>query len=401
MKGVKVRKVKIPMGENGEDIGDMFNQMLGAGSMNLSICYPKYQRIKKLCAQYLKLLGILADAPFLKSKSEFQPALEQINAHITENAIDRVFTMDLDKYEWNFNTIEEPLKKEFEEHYEAIKKSNLTRSAILTCDRLIPHKSSINDLAALNPKFLTNMTSPEFLPLPFTNLNFKYLFTLSDISENNIRFFMTVLHKAHELTFKIWQESVSPDVDVEQFVEVIMSNIEEIQKKAPELARCNKAFGKIRESVSLLQDQFSGYYRDFVQTKDSTIIMQNFILDVSQQSGADPEVMREFRVIIKYYRKLAGQQKTHPKLKMLFDKVNSSFKELEKGTQNLVNIKTDDGSKDGSKDGNKESKDGKDSGKGGNKEGGKEGNKEGSKDSASPFNAKTVTEDDLKKNCDM
>lgn len=340
MKGAKVKKVKVNLGKD-DGISDMFNQMLGAGSINLSICYPKYIRMKKLCEQILKLIRILADSPYLKSKPEFENNIQQLISFADSNRIEKIFTQDLSKYEWNFSSAEDSVRNAFAKEYESVKKSNLIKNIILLCDRLVPHKQNFNDVDKLNSKFILNMTCAEWIPFPMCGLNFKYLFTLSDIGENNIRFFMTVLHKAHELSFKLWRESVSPDVDVDQFVEVIMNNIEEIQKKAPELSRCKKAFKKIKESVGLLKDQFNGYYRDFVQTKDSTIIMQNFIMDVSKSSGADPEVLREFRVIIKYYRKIASQQQTHPKLKVLFDKVNQSFKDLESGTSNLVKIKED------------------------------------------------------------
>jgi hypothetical protein len=91
----------------------------------------------------------------------------------------------------------------------------------------------------------------------------------------------------------------------------------------------------------LLKENFGDYYRDFISTKDSTIMMQNFIIDVSKKTDSDPQVTRQFRQIISYYRELAQQQIQNPKVKMLFDKVNESFQQLERGATNLVNIKKD------------------------------------------------------------
>jgi hypothetical protein len=70
-------------------------------------------------------------------------------------------------------------------------------------------------------------------------------------------------------------------------------------------------------------------------------MMQQFIIDVSKKTDSDPQVTRQFRQIISYYRELAQQQIQNPKVKMLFDKVNESFQQLERGATNLVNIRKD------------------------------------------------------------
>lgn len=343
---VKIKKVKIPIGVKDEGISEMFNKMLGAGGVNLTVSYPKYVKIKELCNNMIKLITMLADSPYMRTSEVFKVQRDEMLRFCDDARIKitEIFCMDLSEFEWNLETVDEEIKKQFGNIYEAAKKCTVVHLFILTCDRLVSNKQNFNDLSKLNSKFITCMPGAEWCPFPpaITTLNLKSVFAQPDITENNIRLFMTVLYKAFEITHAIWQETVSPDVDVEQFVEVIMNNMTEIQKRAPELARCKKAFKKIADSVSLLKNNFTEYYRDFAETKDSTIMMQNFIIDVSKQTNSDPEVMREFRDIIKYYRKLAGQQKQTPQMKMLFDKINESFKQLEKGTTNLVHIKNSD-----------------------------------------------------------
>lgn len=344
----KVKKVKIPLTGKDEGVSEMFNQMLGAGAVNLTISYPKYLRIKGLCKSLVKIVAALADCPYMKSNPEFERDRAELHEFCTyANAtIETLFSMDLSEYEWNLQTVDEGIKRRFAEVYEAAKKSKLVNSFIVTCDRLIPYKQNFNDIDKLNPKFVTCMAGTEWMPFTFSMLNYKALFSQTNIKENSIRFFMTILYKTFDFSYKLWQETVSPDIDVDQFVSVIMDNMDEIKKRVPELSRCGKAFKKIAESVQLLKSNFSTYYRDFVETKDSTVMMQNFILDVSKQTGSDPEVMREFREIIKYYKKLAKQQPHNPKMKALFDKVSESFAQLEKGTENLVKIKKEDSAED-------------------------------------------------------
>lgn len=333
----KVKKVKIPLTGKDEGITEMFNGMLGAGAANLTVTYPKYLRIRGLCNSIIKIFLALADCPYMKSNTEFAADRKEILdfCAATRAIIDAQFSMDLSEYEWNLETVDEELRKKFTAEYEAVKKSQIVNAFIVTCDRLVPYKQNFIDPDKLNPKFITCMAGTEWCPFSFCKLNYKMLLSQTDIKENSVRFFMTVLYKVFDFTYKLWQETVSPDIDVEQFVDVIMNNMEEIKKRAPELARCGKAFKKIADSVQLLKNNFTTYYRDFVETKDSTVMMQNFIIDVSKQTNSDPEVMREFREIIKYYKKLAKQQPNNPKMKALFDKVSESFAQLEKGTANL------------------------------------------------------------------
>lgn len=349
MSKVKVKKIKIPLNVKDEGIAEMFNQMLGTGSVNLSIAYPRYLRMRGLCEQLIKLFEMLAASPFMRAYSEFAGQKVEIETFCS-NAKDKMkdlFRIDFTDYEWNLTLVEDELKKRFNEVYEDMKKSDLINTFIVMCDRLVKYKKNFVDLNKLNHKFITTMPGTEWRPFPFTSLNIKYIFSLMGIGENTVRFFMTVIGKSFELSHRLYEETQTPDIDVDQFVDVIMANIDTIQKQ-PELHRCRKAFQKIKESVSILKGKFTSYYRDFIATKDSTIMMQHFIIDVSKQTDADPQVTAEFRRIIAYYRKIAQDKITDPKIKMLFDKVNESFKDLERGTENLVNIRDESSDEDNS-----------------------------------------------------
>lgn len=339
---VKVKKIKSPVFKD-ENIAEMFNQMLGAGSINLTIAYPRYLRMKLICEQLIKLFEMLSASPFMIAYKEFAVQKEEIDAFTTRSrkAMSEIFHVDLTDYAWNINLVDEELKKHFQIAYEAMKKSSLVNTFIVMCDRLIKYKKNFVDLNKLNHKFINTMSGTEWCPFPFTTLNIKYIFALTSISENSIRFFMTVIGKAFELSYKLYDETQTPDIDIDQFVDIIMSNIETIQKQ-PELHRCRRAFQKIKNSVMLLKERVGSYYRDFIATKDSTIMVQHFILDVSKQTDIDPRVTAEFREIINFYRKVAQDKINDPKVKILFDKVTESFNDLERGTENLVNIRDED-----------------------------------------------------------
>lgn len=350
MSRVKTKKIKIPLGGQSDDISDLFNQMLGTGAVNMHIAYPRYKRIMGLCTQMVKLFELVASSPFMKGHPEFSTQRQQIVDFCAKSKekLDEV-RIDLSDYEWNLDLVESQTKTKFSAKYEALKKTPLVNTFVVMCDRLVPFKRFFSsadgadgtDGAAAPINFTASMPGVEWCPFPFTTLNLKYIFSMDSVGANTMGFFIAVLSKSYEYSRHLYDELQSPDIDVDQFVDFIMSNIDKIQKR-PELSRCKEAFQKIRESVKLLKERFGGYYRDYVATTDNTIIMQHFILDVSKSTGGSPVVANQFRTIINFYRKAASDQISNPQVKALFDRINESFKDIEKGTENLVNIRGED-----------------------------------------------------------
>lgn len=337
MSKAKVIKKKIPIGAQDADLAELFNQMVGAGLANLTIAYPRYMRIKEICQKLVKIFEYIRDSAFISKRPSYKTQYNDLVAFCktAKDDIQKLFSVDLSSYEWNLSLVSEELRKIFTEVYEAVKKSNIVNMFVVMCDRLTPYKQNFIDENALDPTFITSMPGVVWYPFPFIeSINMKDIFVIPNIDKTTQTFFMTVLHKAYKLSRQLWDELQSPDVDVDQFITVIMSNIEEIQKR-PELSRCKDAFAKIKSSVMLLKGKFNGYYRNFMETKDSTIIMQNFIIDVSKSTQADAKTAFQFQQIISYYRKIASDQIKNPKVKMLFDKVNDSLKIIGRGTENL------------------------------------------------------------------
>jgi hypothetical protein len=334
MSKVKVKKMRMPVGGKDTDLSDMFNQMLGTGSVNMTIAYPKYQRIHSLCKDFTKVLSLINVSPFMKKFGDYAPQAAELMEFVNNanKQIEEIFSIDYSSYVWNFDVLSVTQRETFNTAYDAMKKSKLVEVMINTCDKLTPYKANFTD--QLSHTFIMNMPGVEWIPLPFSSLNLKEIFCLPEVGENTIKFFMVVIQKIYQLTRKLWDEISSPDIDVDQFVDVIMTNIDFIQKR-PELSRCKKAFGKIKASVGLLKDRFGNYYRDFIKTQESTIIFEHFILDVSKSTDVDPQEIAQFRTIIEYYRKIASQQSHNPQVKSLFDKVEESFKALEKSAPNI------------------------------------------------------------------
>lgn len=333
MSRVKVKKIKISIGEQDEGVTEMFNQMIGTGSVNLHIAWPRYQRIKSLCELIGKVFEQLSNSSAVPkhARSELITWLANIRTQISH-----VFRADLSSFSWNLSLVDDDTHKQFGQIYDEMKKSELIRTFILMCDRCYPYRKNFEDMKNMNHKFITTMAGVEWKPFQFTTLNYKSIFL--EATHDTIELYMIALHKAFTFGLVIYNEIQSPDIDIDTFVNIILKSIKHLQK-IPELSRCKEAFAKLRESVGMLKENFNTYYRDFVNTKDSSIIMQHFVLDVGKNSSAGAKVAGQFRVIINYYRKMTNGKVTDPRLSSLLERANKTFSETTAGATNLgVNI---------------------------------------------------------------
>lgn len=324
---------KIPLG-NVDGMAEMFNNMIGAGDINIAIAYPRYRRIANLHADLLSVWKMVSECSFIN-----QPKLVSVREEITQfmetqQLARELFECDLSAFSWDWSTLDEQSRRQFAAAYDAVKKSQTIGQWVLACDNLVPYRKNFMSVNAFNPKFVLNIPGHSWTPFQWTSLDVKSVLTAGH--QNVSMFFMSVLNKTYNLGYNIYEELQSPDVDVDQFVEFILSTIDDIQRR-PELSRCREAFAKIRESVALLKTKFNSYYREFAETKDNTIMMQNFIIDVSQTTGASAKLTHQFHTIIRYFRKVSSQQTMDPKMSEVLDKFSSHFTANQPDTPNLVN----------------------------------------------------------------
>jgi hypothetical protein len=329
MSRAQVRKVKMPTGVDDNELSGMFNDILGADKVRIDIAYPRYCRIRDLVDKIIQKYTETLDSALLK-RPELSLSAKSLTAYIARMRTGREihFAMSLDSYvDWS--AVSEEDHQKFTDMYRAMKTSPLIKEIIVTLGNLVTYKDNFSIPDNMNINFVRSIPGIEWSPFPFV-FNFREVLCLQGVGANTKKFLTNMLHVIYTSSFAIWNETQSPDVDVKKFAEIMEMNIDRL-KSIPELSRCHTAFKKIQQSIGLLENKFNVYYRDFISTKDSTIIMQNFIADVSKDTNADPALTREFRIIINYYRKQAASQTTNPQVKSLFEKVNATFKHMEEG----------------------------------------------------------------------
>jgi hypothetical protein len=334
MRGTKVKKISI--GGNDEDIAEIFNKMLKTDMVDMNVAYPRYLRIRGLLTSMLKVLTTLHDSRFVTNC----PAMETDRADIgkfvarTTAEIEATFYLSYPDIDWNIDMLDDAAKKNFTAVYNDIKKSQLINQFIVMCSNLKPYESHIKDEKNLSASFIKKMPGVEWKPFPFISLDILRIYNMPVVGPNTLTALVAVLHKMYKFSRELYSEISSPDVNIDEFAQIIVDNLDKI-RKIPALSRCQDAFKKIRESIDMLKDNFSGYYREFVVTKDSTVILQNFIIDVGSKTATSPSLTMQFQTIISYYRKNAGNQAKDPQLNAVFDKLNESLNNLSRGADNL------------------------------------------------------------------
>lgn len=318
-----------------KDVLDMFHGVLGTGDnapVKLAIAYPKYQLMERHAGRFLTLLAAFRDSQAMAKFPEERKQLVEYCNDLKGSYEDSFCAPNIDAYVGNLGVAYEAIPAEvaekFAEVFHQVKKCHTVNTAVITCKNLVTHKRQIEDEKALSDRFLVRSAGTKFAPLEgLPDFNLRQLYIADVLNSEEKRLILLVIHKMYTVTHDIYEAVSSPDVDVNDFVEIIMSSITDVRRHIP---RCDEAFDKIADSVGLLKDNFNGYYSDFVASNNPTIIMENYVLDVSKSTKSSPKVTQQFRKIITHYRKLASQQAQNPQMKTLFAQVDKNFQELER-----------------------------------------------------------------------
>ncbi|EXX73414.1 hypothetical protein RirG_051150 [Rhizophagus irregularis DAOM 197198w] len=298
------------------DIIEMFHGILGTNdeSISLHVVYPKYETLCSLSTKFIEILNVLYRSSVLSkfddsTKERLGGYVQELRelSHLTFTAPDiRPYLPEL-PLQLNMTLGVEDFSKVPPPYWRTIPED-------LPVDKKEP--------------FLTGNAGLSYAPLPnLPGLNFKQIYISTRLDENDRRLLLLVLHKLLVCSYDVYKLASSPDVNVDEFVEVIKTSIEEVRRHLP---RCEMAFDKILTSVDTFKENFEKYYHDYIVSNNPTSIMENFIFDVSKTSDLSPDMTRQFQQIIAYYRKLAPLQTADPRLQNLFHHVDKNIQELER-----------------------------------------------------------------------
>jgi hypothetical protein len=310
----RVKMVKQNVDQQG--LSDMFNQLLGdEESLDVEIIKDKYLRLKTNIERIYKLLESFHNTIYnkiLKDQSNIEYYKNNINGFILD--CKSIFPEDIED-------------SKLVRFYLQLKEHKVIKDCIHMCKNLIVYKKYIENNDNLSDNFIKSSKTHELVIFPFCNFDIKYIYTVVKIDDSIKKYLLIFMNMLFNTTYDIYQIITSPDIDIGEFSDIIVESIKEARKMIP---RANKAFKKIEESVELLKDNFQNYYKDFITTKNPTIIIENFILDVSKENSGevDIELARQFKKIVMFYQKKSQGKIKDPKVTQLFEMLNKNFEML-------------------------------------------------------------------------
>jgi hypothetical protein len=312
MSRVQVKTAKKQLAN--KNIVNMFNQMLGTEDADPDVIKPKYNIIKSKVKSIAKLLLSATNDVLRKSFEEENDCFVDIEKFAAKlNAIEFIDLPENPTREENFDICK---------HYIENKSNNSIKIIILMCKNLIPFTDKLATDSTFDDSIISRIPGLSFQPFPFSALNIKSLFAMKQTTEHIKKYIFTLLKILLDMSRDIYKTLTSPDVNIKEFSQTIISSIAQVKKQIP---RCDKAFRKIEESVSLLENNFDGYYKDFIQSQNPNTIIESFVIDVSTSSKSDIQTTAQFRKIVNYYRKMTNGKIQDPKIMKVFDMLNSSF----------------------------------------------------------------------------
>ncbi len=217
------------------------------------------------------------------------------------------------------------------EAYLAAKQSKQVSDCIHMCSKLSKYKKYIQSNEDMSDSFLKSSSTHSLQVFSFSNLDIKYLYVYAGLDLSAKRYIMLFLNMVYNAAYDIFQVVANPDIDIAKISEIVMATIAQTRKMIP---RTDKAFRKIEESMSMFKDNFGDYYKDFITTKDPSVILTNFLSDcksahADNDTKTDIELARQFTRIASFFKQQLNGKIKDPQIAAVLDAIDENFKSLD------------------------------------------------------------------------
>jgi hypothetical protein len=364
MSKVKVKQVKKMVGD--VNINGMFEEMMGVKDADPAIIAPKFVKLRNTLKHICKIfMQFSSFTPLRNDFPECKKGLDEIKDFVEKVKESTYITDEPGKTDSDKDTADSKLtdndekyysldKKTINELYKKLKDNEYVKRLIIMCNKLEKYKKNFgDDVKKVAPKenFVNQEPGLTFIIFDFSSLDLKLLWANSKITSMVKKYVISILANLRKYSYELYNIITSPDVDVDEFSQILLSSISEL-KKQPDLHRCSAAFSRIEQSVGLLKEKFPDYYRESVASQNPDALITSFIVDVSNQGGANARLTREFRHIIQYMHKVSNQsgKNKDPAVQKIFSMLNKNFSLMEKQT-GVDDSDKSDGQFDGKSDG--------------------------------------------------
>lgn len=322
---VKVKKMMAKSDGDTEALNEMFSQMTGAENADPDIIVPKLCKLQELLKKYYTIYNMLIG---FKDFVDNFPEHEENFAEIKTFSNKVKDLLESDPYNFTKESLQNESANYVNTVYKRLKDEKLVHTIVVTSGNLGKYKKYLEDKSNLHDEFIKREPGLSYRPLNFTNLEFKSLWISDKLTNMAKKYILNILSHTYLIGHQTYQLITSPNIDIKKFSKVLIDNIDKMKKRIP---RCNKAFDIIADSVSMLENNFDGYYKTSVEAENPSIIIESFIIDVSMKQKSNASITTQFRKIIMFMKRQSANNKD-PRVAKLFKILNSQFDMMKQET---------------------------------------------------------------------
>ncbi len=215
--------------------------------------------------------------------------------------------------------------------YLSAKKAKPVEDCVHMCSKLSRYRKYIQSNESLDDSFLRGSKTKDLVILPFSDVDIKYIYTFCSLDESAKRYIMLFLNIVYGASHDIYQIITNPDIDISKVADIVIATIAQVKKSVP---RADRAFRKIEESMEMFKNNFTEYYRDFVVSKDPSVILTNFLTDckdthTESDNKSDLELARQFTKIAAFFKRELNGKIKDPNVEAILNSIEETFKSLD------------------------------------------------------------------------
>jgi hypothetical protein len=331
---VKIKSV-IPKSqkEDVREINEMFEQIVGTADAEEAILIPKIVCIYNALLEYSHILYLFSNTKgFFDKSDECKTHLEQIKKYALAIASTHKFaeieTNGTVRFGKSISELDEKFadksRQEVNQMYRDLKEHKDVQSCITFGAKNAQYKKFLMDEKGISDSFIKKEIGVSLQPFHFSGFDVKQLWLNDCLSSPEKQFILTVLSKCLVRSVKIYSTITSPDVDIKKYSHILVDAIKNLKKQIP---GCDDAFRMISQSVNLLENNFDSYYKDSIIAENPSMIMENFVIDISRKHQASPKALMQFNKIVGFMRQNFAKNKD-PKVQALLNKLGKQMSAL-------------------------------------------------------------------------
>ena len=319
------KKISASSEDDVKSLNKMFSQITGSSDPERDVILPKINKIYCNILEYNKLFNVLLNFKvFTEQFTDYSFWFDDIKDFLTN----LIASTDIDikkNYEYGNDIYTNLSDSDLCTFYKNLKDNIYIKKIVITGSRLSVYKNHIAEADKLDDIFINREPGLILQPLAFSTFDLKTIWIMQSTNEKAKKFILSILRRAYLIGIDTYDILTSPDVDIKKFSRILVEAIINMKKQIP---RCDKAFGIIEKSVKLLEDNFKNYFRGSVEAGNPSVIMESFIIDITQSQKASPSVTAEFRKIVAFLQEKSSQN-NDPKIKKLFGMLNNQFTSID------------------------------------------------------------------------